>query len=295
MPGTRILPRAVPDAFATGRFNRVPLLHGTNRDEGTFLVLAVLGSLRLTPETYALALANRYGADAPAVAAAYPAANYPTPTNALAATITDSVFACPAIEADRQARRYTPVHAYEFNDRDAPPMLPADIPLGAYHAAELQYVFQYTPALEPGPGVHRRAVGAVGGDGHVLDRLREARDAERPRLGAVAVRAQREAAVAGSGRAEAVVLQGVRGRPPVRPLAVDRLSRNTRRPGRDGFAPSRPGRVSVPGLPGHPRPLRTALISSPFVVSPESSQKKAPPRPWLLAYDIFPAIVPGVS
>jgi para-nitrobenzyl esterase len=147
VPGTRILPRAVPDAFATGRFNRVPLLHGTNRDEGTFLVLAALGSLRLTPETYAAALANRYGDDAPAVAAAYPVGNYPTPTNALAATITDSVFACPAIDTDRQARRHVPVYAYEFNDRNAPPMLPADIPLGAYHAAELQYVFQYTPSL----------------------------------------------------------------------------------------------------------------------------------------------------
>ena len=57
------------------------------------------------------------------------------------------MFACPAIDADRQARRYVPVYGYEFDDRDAPPMLPADIPLGAYHAAELQYVFQYTPSL----------------------------------------------------------------------------------------------------------------------------------------------------
>jgi para-nitrobenzyl esterase len=145
--GGRILPRDVPDALASGRFNRVPFMNGTNRDEGTFLVLIALGQVRLTPETYAFAISERYGANAPKVLAEYPAADYPTPTNALAATITDAVFACPAIEADRQARRHVPVYGYEFDDPDAPQLLPADFPLGAYHAAELQYVFQYTPSL----------------------------------------------------------------------------------------------------------------------------------------------------
>jgi para-nitrobenzyl esterase len=145
--GVPILPRDAADAFATGRFNRVPFLHGTNHDEGTFLLLTILGDYRLTPESYVLGLTTRYGDDAAAVLAAYPYAAYPTPTNAMAATITDSVFACPAIEADRQARRFTRVYGYEFDDRDAPELLPADFPLGAYHAAELQYVFQYTPVL----------------------------------------------------------------------------------------------------------------------------------------------------
>lgn len=38
-----------------------------------------------------------------------------------------------------------------------------------------------------------------------------------------------------------------------------------------------------------------ALTSSPLLVSPLNSQKKAPPRPWFLAQVIFPAIVDGVS
>ena len=36
-------------------------------------------------------------------------------------------------------------------------------------------------------------------------------------------------------------------------------------------------------------------MSSPFEVSPESSQKNAPPSPWPLAQDILPAMVDGVS
>ena len=42
-------------------------------------------------------------------------------------------------------------------------------------------------------------------------------------------------------------------------------------------------------------PLLMAVTSSPLVVSPLNSQKNAPPRPWFLAHDIFPAIVDGVS
>ncbi len=46
---------------------------------------------------------------------------------------------------------------------------------------------------------------------------------------------------------------------------------------------------------GQPRPPLTAPISSPLAVSPDSSQKKAPPSPWFRAYAILPAIVAGVS
>ena len=123
VPGATILPRDIGDALATGRFNRVPFLHGTNHDEGTFLLLTIPGSYRLTPEAYILGLTSRYGDHAAEVLAAYPYAAYPTPTNAMAATVTDSLFACPAIDADRDARRFTRVHGYEFDDRNAPELL----------------------------------------------------------------------------------------------------------------------------------------------------------------------------
>ena len=42
-------------------------------------------------------------------------------------------------------------------------------------------------------------------------------------------------------------------------------------------------------------PVRRAVTSSPSDVSPDSSQKNAPPRPLLLAQAVFVAIVAGVS
>ncbi|UYQ63666.1 carboxylesterase family protein [Streptomyces peucetius] len=36
--GTRLLPRTPAHAFTSGRFHRVPVLHGINRDEETFRI-----------------------------------------------------------------------------------------------------------------------------------------------------------------------------------------------------------------------------------------------------------------
>src|SRR5262249_32679532 len=52
---------------------------------------------------------------------------------------------------------------------------------------------------------------------------------------------------------------------------------------------------SLAGGRGYDRPLLMALTSSPLPVSPLNSQKNAPPRPWLFAQFIFPAMVDGVS
>jgi para-nitrobenzyl esterase len=145
--GGRLLPRDIQTAFETGRYNRVPLINGTNHDEGTFLVVLALGDLRLTDATYAFAVSSRYGQNAQKILAEYPAKNYPSPTVALAATVTDSVFTCPALAADRALSKRTRVYGYEFNDPNPPVLLPADFPLGAYHSAELNYVFQRTPVL----------------------------------------------------------------------------------------------------------------------------------------------------
>jgi para-nitrobenzyl esterase len=141
--GGTLLPVDIRTALSTGRFNRVPFLHGTNHDEGRFFVRGV----PVTEASYRAALDARYGEDAAAIAAEYPVSDYPSPVLALAATITDGTFACPALTINRAVRRYVPTYGYEFNDPNAPVLLPADFPQGAYHAAELQYVFQYTPVL----------------------------------------------------------------------------------------------------------------------------------------------------
>ncbi|GAB4564758.1 MAG: carboxylesterase family protein [Rhizobacter sp.] len=82
---------------------------------------------------------------APAVAAQYPAANYGgSRPLALSAAVTDYLFACGTRRAAKALLASgVPVYAYEFNDVDAPMALqPAvSFPFRAYHAAEIQYLF----------------------------------------------------------------------------------------------------------------------------------------------------------
>jgi para-nitrobenzyl esterase len=64
---------------------------------------------------------------------------------ALGALGTDVIFACTARNADLLLSQYVPTYAYEFNDENAPPAQSSvpglTFPLGAYHTAEIQYLF----------------------------------------------------------------------------------------------------------------------------------------------------------
>jgi para-nitrobenzyl esterase len=54
-------------------------------------------------------------------------------------------FACSARNADQLFAKFTTTYAYEFNDENAPPpqsQVPGlTFPLGAFHGAEVQYLF----------------------------------------------------------------------------------------------------------------------------------------------------------
>ena len=74
----------------------------------------------------------------------YPLAAYPSPTLALGAVGTDALFACRARAAVQALSRFVPTYQYEFNDRGAPfffQVAHPSFPMGAFHAAELQYLF----------------------------------------------------------------------------------------------------------------------------------------------------------
>ena len=62
---------------------------------------------------------------------------------AVAAIVTDSLFACTARTADQLLSKYVPVWAYEFKDTNAPELfnLPTVFPYGAAHASQLQFLF----------------------------------------------------------------------------------------------------------------------------------------------------------
>jgi para-nitrobenzyl esterase len=146
--GTPVLPLNPAEAVRTGRFDRIPVLSGGTRDEQNSLV-AVLNLLTpVTVSGYQDIVRNAFGDRAGEVLAAYPATTDAQAPVAWAAGVTDRVWSCPTLTGDRLLARHTPVYAYEFADRTAPPPPPPpflprtpDFPYGAYHAAELPYLF----------------------------------------------------------------------------------------------------------------------------------------------------------
>jgi para-nitrobenzyl esterase len=82
---------------------------------------------------------------------AYPLINYPSPSAplALGALGTDDLFACPERNVSQLLSKYVTTYAYEFNDENAPDLFDPvpSFPLGAYHAAELQYLFNINQRL----------------------------------------------------------------------------------------------------------------------------------------------------
>ncbi|MFD0418811.1 carboxylesterase/lipase family protein [Streptomyces sp. NPDC127108] len=149
--GGRFLPVQPVRAFERGSAAKVPVLNGANTDEGTLFAFAQFdGRGRpLTAERYPAVLEETYGAGlAERVARRYPLARYASPTHALAATIGDQLFACPALRLDRSLAGRGPVYAYEFADRTSPPFASlrdrdTDFAFGATHVNEVQYLFQH--------------------------------------------------------------------------------------------------------------------------------------------------------
>jgi para-nitrobenzyl esterase len=139
------LPLSPGTAFATGKFNRVPVIQGSNHDEWrlfTALDFDLVGS-PITAPGYQAALATLVGPAAGLVAAQYPLTNFASPDIAFAAAGTDLIFACPALAADQSLSQFVPVFAYEFNDENAPEdfLPPVTFPYGSAHASEIQYLF----------------------------------------------------------------------------------------------------------------------------------------------------------
>jgi para-nitrobenzyl esterase len=147
-----ILTQTLSAAFASGDFNQVPVITGTNHDEYRLFVPNGL----MTEADYEAAvdaLWGGFGAGFPPLifGVLYPLINYPavppytnpSPGIALGASGTDGVFACPEHNAALLLSKFVPTYAYEFNDENAPFLFQPffNFPFGAYHTAELQYLF----------------------------------------------------------------------------------------------------------------------------------------------------------
>jgi para-nitrobenzyl esterase len=149
--GGAILPRQIPAAISSGVFNRVPVIEGTNHDEDRLFVALQfdLAGRPVTAAQYPALIAAQFGAGAPRVLAQYPLTGFANPSIALATVVTDARFACGARIADGLLSASVPAFAYEFNDPAAPEFIVQDpvMPLGAFHASELQYLFPTGPNL----------------------------------------------------------------------------------------------------------------------------------------------------
>ncbi|RJQ81857.1 carboxylesterase family protein [Pseudonocardiaceae bacterium YIM PH 21723] len=135
---TPVLPLNPATAVARGDVNRVPTMIGINRDEHR--TFAAFLPEPLTPKTYADSLRASYGDKADRVLAKYPVAAYSSPTTAWATVTTDALWARTAHTITGQLSRRVPTFGYEFRDRTVPPIIPG-LDMGAYHAAELAYLF----------------------------------------------------------------------------------------------------------------------------------------------------------
>jgi para-nitrobenzyl esterase len=128
----------------SGSFNRVPVMMGWNRDEGTLFVW-LADRIGLTAEEYSQAIADFVGVDAEATARIverYPLASYPSPWEAYAAVLGDYFLVCPAHRVMRAVSPHlASLYVYEFTYPDAMFVLSPDVSLKAFHSAEIQYVF----------------------------------------------------------------------------------------------------------------------------------------------------------
>lgn len=142
-----VLKRSIGDAFSQGKFNKVPVIEGSNHDEWRIFVEML--NKGLTAGEYQGAIESTLGispTDAAKVAGEYPVGSYSSPMVALGAVGTDAIFACNARTVAQSLSKYVKTFAYEFNDEDAPELYltpDPDFLLGAYHAAEIAYIFDF--------------------------------------------------------------------------------------------------------------------------------------------------------
>lgn len=99
---------------------------------------------------YRAQVLNMFGRQAGArVLAQYPVSKFTSPSLALAALETDSIFACPARAVDQAVSALVSTFVYEFNDTNAPEVYPPPVsfPYGAAHLSEFQYLFELPQSL----------------------------------------------------------------------------------------------------------------------------------------------------
>lgn len=145
--GVAPFPVPLVTATARGDIARVPMVIGSNRDEGRTFFQGYVGADRAQ---YTAFVRSTFGANAPAVLARYPwpatsdrfTAAYLTGAIATDSGLFAGIGGCGTLDTAQTFARTVPVWMYEFDARRGPGLVP--IPgyvWGAGHAAELAYLF----------------------------------------------------------------------------------------------------------------------------------------------------------
>jgi para-nitrobenzyl esterase len=158
----RLIPNQPAAVIASGHFNKVPVINGSNRNEGS-LFLAFRKPL--SAQRYEQDVRKRAGKAAAQVLATYPASSYASPSQAAAAAFGDLSFSCRILKAGELLAPEVPVYQYEFDDPQAPndSYGKPSFPLGAYHGSEIQYVFGMLPGNQPVSPAQRQLSDAMMG------------------------------------------------------------------------------------------------------------------------------------
>ncbi len=145
--GTLTFPEPLNTAVHAGRFQRVPVLIGSNRDEGRTFAQGFIGANRTAYEGF---VSSTFGARAGDVLKHYPWPSTSTKFTAaylVGAIETDAgliagIGGCTNRTLTRTFAHYTRTYAYEFANRTGPGLtqIPGYV-WGAGHAAELAYIW----------------------------------------------------------------------------------------------------------------------------------------------------------
>jgi para-nitrobenzyl esterase len=137
-----IIPKSTTDGFAAGGYPPLPILLGTNRNEGTMFTWQVISKEAMTDQDVSDALTRRFGVtNVAAILAHYPAASYTSPNLQLADIAGDAFFVCPARATARAATAAgAPVWRYTF-ERELNGVEVTDG--GVIHGSELPFVFGF--------------------------------------------------------------------------------------------------------------------------------------------------------
>jgi len=137
--------------LAAGEHATVPILTGWTKNEGTLFVMLAYEQQDqpVTEDNYQEIIAANVGGDALAsqVVEQYPLSDFSSPFEAISQVLGDALFVCPGRDLMRTLAASTTTYGYQFDYPDAAFQLPAEVPLGAYHSSEVQFIFGYAATL----------------------------------------------------------------------------------------------------------------------------------------------------